>query len=54
MVVRGFGALLVRGDQTVGSKTRTVDKAGLVKRLGRLGEDTQAEVLAALGQLFAP
>ncbi len=33
---------------------RTVDKARLVKRLGRLDAETAAVVLDTLGELFAP
>ena len=32
---------------------RAVDKVRLVRRLGRISESTQAEVLAALAELFA-
>jgi mRNA-degrading endonuclease toxin of MazEF toxin-antitoxin module len=34
-------------------QSRTVDKARLVRRLGRIDERTQAEVLTALTELFA-
>lgn len=40
--------------QVVLDQIRTVDKARLVKRLGRIGKDTQDEVLSALAELFAP
>jgi mRNA interferase MazF len=40
--------------QVVLDQLRTVDKARLVKRLGRLDEQTQAEVLDGLSELFAP
>lgn len=33
---------------------RTVDKARLVRKLGRIDRQTQAEVLSILGELFAP
>jgi mRNA interferase MazF len=33
---------------------RTVDFSRLVKRLGRLEDETTAAVLAALGEMFAP
>jgi mRNA interferase MazF len=32
---------------------RTVDKARLVRRLGRIAPDTQRDVLAAIGAMFA-
>lgn len=40
--------------QVVLDQIRTVDKVRLVKGLGRISESTQEEVLAALGELFAP
>ena len=40
--------------QVVLDQIRTADKARLVKRLGRIGEQTQEEVLAGLAELFAP
>lgn len=40
--------------QVVLDQIRTVDRARLVKRLGRIGEDAQEEVLSALAELFAP
>lgn len=33
---------------------RTVDKTRLVKKLGRIDRQTQTEVLAVLGEMFAP
>jgi mRNA interferase MazF len=39
--------------QIVLDQIRTVDKTRLVKRLGRIDEDTQAEVLGVLAELFA-
>jgi mRNA interferase MazF len=33
---------------------RTVDKARLVRRLGRITEDVQEAVLATLAEMFAP
>lgn len=40
--------------QVVLDQIRTVDKSRLVKRLGRLGEQTQERVLSALAELVAP
>jgi mRNA interferase MazF len=40
--------------QVVLDQIRTVDKARLVKRLGRVDKQTQAEVLSVLGEMFAP
>src|ERR1043165_7940967 len=40
--------------QVVLDQIRTVDKARLVKRLGRVGNQTRAEVLSVLGEMFAP
>lgn len=40
--------------QIVLDQIRTVDKIRLVKRLGRLAEETQADVLSALAEMFAP
>jgi mRNA interferase MazF len=40
--------------QIVLDQMRTVDKARLVRRLGRVGEDTQEAVLAVLAEMFAP
>jgi mRNA interferase MazF len=39
--------------QVVLDQIRTVDKARLIKKLGRLSEDTQEQVLAGLAELFA-
>lgn len=33
---------------------RTVDKARLVRKLGRIDQQTQKEVLSILGEMFAP
>ena len=33
---------------------RTVDKARLVRRLGKVGEQTRAQVLSVLSEMFAP
>lgn len=43
-----------REGQIVLDQLRTVDRARLVKRLGRLDEPTQEEVLTALKEFFAP
>ncbi|HET9982448.1 MAG TPA: type II toxin-antitoxin system PemK/MazF family toxin [Longimicrobiales bacterium] len=40
--------------EVVLDQIRTVDKTRLVKRLGRLAEETQADVLSALAEMFAP
>jgi mRNA interferase MazF len=40
--------------QVILDQIRTVDKTRLVKRLGTIDSDTQAEVLTALAELFAP
>jgi mRNA interferase MazF len=40
--------------QVVLDQIRTVDKARLVKKLGRLDAKTQTEVLKVLGEMFAP
>jgi mRNA interferase MazF len=40
--------------QIVLGQIRTVDKTRLVRRLGRVGKQTQAEVLSVLGEMFAP
>jgi mRNA interferase MazF len=40
--------------QVVLDQIRTVDKARLVRRLGKIGKQTQAEVLSVLGEMFAP
>lgn len=42
-----------KAGQIVLDQLRTVDKARLLKRLGRISEAVQAEVLAALGEMFA-
>ena len=39
--------------QIVLDQIRTIDKLRLVKRLGRIDEETQAEVLGVLAELFA-
>lgn len=39
--------------QIVLDQIRTVDKARLVRRLGRIDKQTQAEVLSVLGEMFA-
>jgi mRNA interferase MazF len=39
--------------QVVLDQIRTVDKARLIRKLGRLDEDPQAQVLAALAEMFA-
>ena len=40
--------------QVVLDQIRTLDKVRLIKRLGRLGEQTQDQVLSALAQIFSP
>jgi len=40
--------------QLVQDQIRTVDKARLVKRLGKIDRQTQTEVLSILGEMFAP
>jgi mRNA interferase MazF len=40
--------------QVVLDQVRTVDKARLVKRLGRLNQTTTERVLALLAEMFAP
>jgi mRNA interferase MazF len=40
--------------QVVLDQIRTVDRARLVKRLGRVSQETQEAVLSALANLFAP
>jgi len=40
--------------QVVLDQLRTVDKARLVKRLGRIDSKTHAEVLSVLAEIFAP
>jgi mRNA interferase MazF len=39
--------------QVVLDQIRTVDKARLVRRLGKIDMQTQAEVLSVLGEMFA-
>lgn len=43
-----------KAGQIVLDQIRTVDKARLVRKLGRIGSHTQAEVLSVLGDMFAP
>lgn len=40
--------------QVVLDQIRTVDKARLVRKLGRIGVQTQPRVLSILGEMFAP
>lgn len=40
--------------QIVLDQIRTVDKARLVKKLGKVDAPTQTKVLAVLGEMFAP
>jgi mRNA interferase MazF len=40
--------------QVVLDQIRTVDKGRLVRRLGKIDKQTQAEVLSVLGEMFAP
>lgn len=40
--------------QIVLDQIRTVDKIRLVKRMGRISKQTQADVLRGLGEMFAP
>jgi mRNA interferase MazF len=40
--------------QVVLDQVRTIDKMRLVKKLGRIGKETQAEVLSVLAEMFAP
>lgn len=40
--------------QVVLDQLRTVDKARLVRRLGRLADDAQEAVLATLAEMFSP
>ncbi len=40
--------------QIVLDQIRTVDKTRLVRKLGKVDKQTQEEVLAALGEMFAP
>src|SRR5712691_6888036 len=43
-----------RDAKIVLDQIRTVDKARLVRKLGRIGDSTQVEVLRVLGEMFAP
>jgi mRNA interferase MazF len=43
-----------RQGQVVLDQIRTVDKTRLVRRLGRVDKQTQAEVLSVLNEMFAP
>jgi len=40
--------------QVVLDQIRTIDKARLVRKLGRVDAQTQSEVLSTLGEMFAP
>lgn len=40
--------------QVVLDQIRTIDKARLVRKLGRIDRKIQAEVLSVLGEMFAP
>jgi mRNA interferase MazF len=40
--------------QVVLDQIRTVDKARLIRRLGRISRSTQQKVLEVLGDMFAP
>src|SRR4051812_33034639 len=40
--------------QVVLDQIRTVDKTRLVRRLGKVNKQTQAEVLSVLSEMFAP
>src|SRR4029078_6859230 len=40
--------------QIVLDQIRTVDKARLVKRVGKIDTQTQSKVLSVLGEMFAP
>lgn len=40
--------------QVVLDQIRTVDKARFVRRLGKVGKQTQATVLSVLSEMFAP
>ncbi len=42
-----------KAGQIVFDQLRTVDKARLLRRLGRIGSSTQSAVLAVLAELFA-
>lgn len=43
-----------RQGQIVLDQIRTVDKTRLVRKLGKVDKQTQAEILSALGEMFAP
>ena len=43
-----------KSGQVVLDQIRTVDKARLVRRLGRIDKRTHAQVLTSLAELFAP
>ena len=43
-----------KSGQIVLDQIRTVDKSRLVKRLGKLDEETRTNVLSLLAELFAP
>ena len=43
-----------RDGQVVLDLIRTIDKARLIQKLGRIDEETQEEVLAILAEMFAP
>jgi mRNA interferase MazF len=40
--------------QVVLDQIRTIDKVRLIKKLGRIDKQTQAEVLSVLAEMFAP
>ena len=40
--------------QVVLDQIRTIDKTRLVRKLGKIDKQTQAEVLSILGEMFAP
>jgi mRNA interferase MazF len=40
--------------QIVLDQIRTVDKTRLIRRLGKIGKQSQTEVLSVLGEMFAP
>ncbi|HVG31867.1 MAG TPA: type II toxin-antitoxin system PemK/MazF family toxin [Pyrinomonadaceae bacterium] len=43
-----------KSGQVVLDQIRTVDKSRLARRLGKIDKQTQTEVLAILGEMFAP
>jgi mRNA interferase MazF len=43
-----------RQGQVVLDQIRTIDKTRLVRRLGKVDKQTQAEVLSVLNEMFAP